>query len=72
MKSYYLKNIKSGMYFRTRLEKGWFHYVLRQDEATVLNKKEANKLLKELKYPENYEIIERREISGSRGVKTIK
>lgn len=41
--------------------KGIFHYVINYTEATKLEKKNANKLLRELRHPENYEILRVRE-----------
>lgn len=58
-KYYYLRNKTYGTYFRTYLDEGFFHYVIDKSEATPLPKREINKLLKELKHPENFEIIER-------------
>lgn len=60
-KKYYLRNKEYKVYFRSRWEKGTFHYVVNRDEATVLTKEKANKLLNELKHSENYEIIEKKE-----------
>jgi hypothetical protein len=61
-KKYILKRIaadgESTMYFRSRLDKGMFHYVFRIEEATRLTKKEATKLLNEIKHKERFEIME--------------
>lgn len=59
MKKYYLKNKKYGMYFKSRWYKGIFHYVANIFDAKKLKQTEAIKLLKELKHPEDYEIIEK-------------
>ena len=61
-KNYVLKKIsldeKYILYFKSRLDKGCFHYVFRLEEATRLTKQEATKLLNEIKHKEKFEIME--------------
>jgi len=59
---YVLKNKTYGTYFKTKLYKGTFHYVVDFMEATRLTKQQASKLLNELKHKENYEILKVKEI----------
>ena len=55
---YLLRNKHYGTYYKSRILKGWFHYVADRSLATKLTKKELNKLLGELRHQENYEIVE--------------
>ena len=57
-RNFVLKNKTYKMYFRTRLFKGSFHWIVDINEATQMNKLQAIKLLKELKHQENFEIVE--------------
>lgn len=49
---------KTNMYYRSRYEKGAFHYVFSKEEATRLTKQEAKKLINETKHKEKYKILE--------------
>lgn len=61
-KKYILKKTtadgKNIMYFKSRIDKGMFHYVFSSNEAAKLTKEEINKLISETKYKERYEILE--------------
>lgn len=46
------------MYYRSRMSKGYFHYVIDLADAMRLNLKDAKKLISEAKYPEKFEVVE--------------
>lgn len=46
------------MYYRHTISKGNYHYVMDKEEAKLLTRPEARRLVREAKYPEKFEIIE--------------
>lgn len=46
------------MYYRHTISKGNYHYVMDKEEAKLLTRSEARRLVREAKYPEKFEIIE--------------
>lgn len=46
------------MYYHSRMSKGYFHYVMDKEEAKLLTRPEARRLVREAKYPEKFEVVE--------------
>lgn len=48
------------MYYRHTISKGNYHYVMDKEEAKLLIRSEARRLVREAKHPEKFEVVEAR------------